>query len=85
MVKSSKSKKRKNRKNKEARKNPVKSRKINASTAYDTCTEQLSPFGGVLPLIKFFDLIGFRESFDSVLNRLHANPSWVTRKWLWAF
>ena len=38
-----------------------KSRKINASTAYETCTEQLSPFGGLLPLIKFFDLVGFRE------------------------
>ena len=74
MVKSNKSKKRKNRKNKEARKNPVKSRKINASTAYDTCTEQLSPFGGVLPLIKFFDLIGFRESFDSAYKPPSRKP-----------
>ncbi len=27
--------------------------KINASTAFDTCREQLSPFGGLLALIKF--------------------------------
>lgn len=25
-------------------------KKINVSTAYDTCSEQLSPFGGLLPL-----------------------------------
>jgi len=64
-VKSNKSKKRKNCKGKGFRKNPARSKKINASTPYDTCTEQLSPFGGVLALIKFFDLIGFRESFNS--------------------
>jgi hypothetical protein len=74
MVKSSKSKERKNRKNKGARKNPVKSRNINASTAYDTCTEQLSPFGGIFPLIKFFDLIGFRESFDSAYKPPSRKP-----------
>jgi len=64
MVKSNKSKKRKNRKAKGFRDTPARSKKINASTPYDTCTEQLSPFGGVLPLIKFLDLIDFRESFD---------------------
>ena len=40
-----------------------KPRKICASTAYETCSEQLSPFGGLLQLIKFFDLFGFREIF----------------------
>ena len=33
--------------------NGAEGRKINASTAYETCTEQLSPFGGLLALIKF--------------------------------
>ncbi len=28
-------------------KNRAKARKINASTAYQTCSEQLSPFGGL--------------------------------------
>jgi len=28
--------------------NEAKARKINASTKYETCTEQLSPLGGIL-------------------------------------
>ncbi len=64
MVKSNKSKKRKNRKIKGLNEKPVEAKKINASTTYDTCSEQLSPFGGLLPLIKFFDLVGFRQLFD---------------------
>jgi len=74
MIKSSKSKKRKNRKGKGIGTKPVRSKKINASTAYETCTEQLSPFGGVLPLIKFFDLVGFRESFDSAYKAPSRKP-----------
>jgi len=31
--------------------NGAKARKINASTKYETCTEQLSPFGRILVLI----------------------------------
>lgn len=46
-------------------KNAAEARKINASTRYETCTEQLSPFGGVLSLIKFFDLVNFQEIFSS--------------------
>ncbi|MDM8536794.1 IS1380 family transposase [Desulfobacterales bacterium HSG17] len=71
MVKSNKSKKRKNRKYKGFKRNPVSSKKIKASTPYDTCTEQLSPFGGVLALIKFFDLIGFKAIF----NLAYIGPS----------
>jgi hypothetical protein len=48
-----------------------KARKINASTEYDTCTEQLSPFGGLLGLIKFLDLIKFEEIFE----HLYIKPS----------
>ena len=36
-----------------------RARKIDASTPYETCTEQISPFGGLLGLIKFLDLIDF--------------------------
>jgi len=64
MVKSKKSKKRKNRKYKGFKANTARARKINASTAYETCTEQLSPFGGLLPLIKFFDLVDFKQIFS---------------------
>ena len=41
-------------------------RKITASTGYGTCTELLSPFGGLLALIKFLDLIQFQEVFEHV-------------------
>ena len=44
--------------------NRTKERKINASTPYETCTEQLSPFGGLLALIKFFDLVNFHKIFN---------------------
>jgi hypothetical protein len=45
-------------------KNRSKARKINASTHFETCTEQLSPFGGLLALIKFLDLIDFKQIFN---------------------
>lgn len=51
-----------------------KARKINASTPYDTCTEQLSPFGGLLALIKFFDLIDFREIIYSAYHQPSREP-----------
>ena len=49
-------------------------RKINASTAYETCTAQLSPFGGLLPLIKFIDLVGFREIFHFAYRPPSCDP-----------
>jgi hypothetical protein len=55
---------RQNRSSKGFNKNRSKSRKINASTQYETCTEQLSPFGGLLALIKFLDLIDFKQIFN---------------------
>ena len=61
MVKSKKSKNRKNRKTKGFSPNGARARKINASTAYETCSEQLSPFGGLLAMIKFLDLIGLKN------------------------
>ena len=65
MVKRRKNNTKKKRPGKGFRQNGTKARKINGSTVYETCTEQLSPFGGLLPLIKFFDLSGFKEIFDS--------------------
>ena len=44
---------------------PAKARKINASTVYDTCSEQLSPFGGLLALIKFSDSTDFQPPVPS--------------------
>ncbi len=42
---------------------PARARKIDASTPYDTCSEQLSPFGGLLALVKFLDLVDFKQIF----------------------
>ena len=43
-----------------------RARRIKASTAFETCTEQISPFGGLLGLIKFLDLVQFEEIFNQV-------------------
>lgn len=48
--------------------------KINASTAYDTCREQLSPFGGLLALIKFLDLIQFKQLVHECYRRPRRRP-----------
>jgi len=48
---------------------PEEARRISASTHYETCSEQLSPFGGVLALIKFFDLVRFEEIFEDAYQK----------------
>ncbi len=69
MVKRRKNNTSKKRYSKGFSKNRIKARKINASTAYGTCTEQLSAFGGLLALIKFLTMH---------INSHGANPGWVT-------
>lgn len=54
--------------------NRLRARKINASTSYETCSEHLSPFGGLLALIKFFDLFKFKEIFNSAYLSPHREP-----------
>jgi len=49
-------------------------RKIKASTPYGTCTERLSPFGGLLGLIKFLDLLKFEEVFDQLYREPGREP-----------
>ena len=65
---------RKNRNRKGFCKKRPRPRKIGASTAYETCSEQLSPFGGLLPLIKFIDLVGFREIFHFAYRPPSRDP-----------
>jgi hypothetical protein len=48
--------------------------KIRASTPYGTCRERLSPFGGLLGLIKFMDLLRFEEVFDRVYKGPGRDP-----------
>jgi hypothetical protein len=64
MVKRRKKSTRKKRSSKGFKGNGTEARKINASTSYETCTEQLSPFGGLLAVIKFLDLVKFRDIFQ---------------------
>jgi hypothetical protein len=51
-----------------------KYRKISPSMAYETCSEQLIPFGWLLALIKFFDLVGFREVFHFAYRPPSRDP-----------
>lgn len=74
MVKKRKKSTRKNRTSKGFKAIREKARKINASTGYDTCTEQLSPFGGLLALIKFFDALKLREIFSSAYHEPTREP-----------
>ena len=54
MVKQRKKNTKKKRNGKGFKANGAEVGKISASTVFETCTEQLSPFGGILALIKFF-------------------------------
>ena len=40
--------------------------KIGPSTKFETISERLSPFGGLLGLVKFMDLVKFKEIFDGL-------------------
>jgi len=74
MVNSTKSDFRQNRKAKGSIENRARASKINAFTLYETCGEQLSPFGGLLATIKFFDLLGFEQLFDSAYQAPARKP-----------
>lgn len=74
MVKQRKNNNRKSRNSKGFNKNRAEARNINASTVYETCPEQLSPFGGLLALIKFLDLVNFKEIFHSEYQSPSREP-----------
>ena len=57
--------------NKGSGENPPRARKIGPNTRYETCTERLTPFGGVLGLIKFLDLF----QFEAIFEELYLAPS----------
>jgi hypothetical protein len=56
------------------REEPERARRITASTPYGTCTERLSPFGGLLGFIKFLDLLGVEEVFNGVYKGPSREP-----------
>jgi len=51
-----------------------KASKIGSSTAYDYCRERLSPFGGLLGLVKFLDLVKFKEIFEGFYKSPERMP-----------
>jgi hypothetical protein len=51
-----------------------KASKIGASTAYDYCRERLSPFGGLVGLVKFLDLVKFKEIFEGFYKAPERMP-----------
>ena len=75
MAKLRKKNTRKTRKSKEFTKKLVKARQINASTRIGTCDESLSPFGGLLTVVKFLELVQFREIFRSDYTKPSRKPA----------
>src|SRR3990170_7562397 len=53
---------------------PAKASKIGYSTPYSYCSERLSPFGGLLGLVKFMELIKFKELFEGLYNPPSRTP-----------
>lgn len=53
---------------------PVKASKIGASTGYDYCRDRLSPFGGLLGLEKFMELVKFKEIFNGFYKAPSRTP-----------
>lgn len=49
--------------------------KIGASTKYEYCSEQMSPFGGLLGVVKFLDLVKFKEIFYKFYNSPTRTPA----------
>ena len=48
--------------------------KIGHSTPYGCCSERLSAFGGLLGLIKFMELIRFKEIFEGLYKPPSRTP-----------
>jgi hypothetical protein len=74
MAKRRKNNNRKTRKGKGLSKKFVKAKRINASTRVETCNESLSPFGGLLAVVKFFDLVQFKDIFDADYTKPSRHP-----------
>jgi hypothetical protein len=52
----------------------AKATRIGPSTAYGYCSERLSPFGGLFGLVKFMDVVRFKEIFDGFYKAPARTP-----------
>jgi hypothetical protein len=75
MAKLRKKNTKKTRKGKEFTKKFVRAKRINASTRIETCDEALSPFGGLLAMVKFFEIVQFREVFNAFYTKPSRDPA----------
>ncbi|TVM00418.1 MAG: hypothetical protein CV087_13695 [Candidatus Brocadia sp. WS118] len=64
---------------------PVQASKIGHSTVYRYCSERLSPFGGLLGLVKFMELIRFQEIFEGLYNPPSRTPEMGHQKMVYGF
>jgi len=71
MAKRRKQNTRRTHKGKEISKKLARANKINASTRVETCDESLSPFGGLLAVVKFLEVVQFQDIFKA----FYTNPS----------
>ena len=71
MVKSRKKRNRKSRINQGRNRRPREARKIRPSTPYGYTDELLTPYGGLLPLIKLLDGLKFHDLF----NQMYREPA----------
>ena len=53
---------------------PGKASKIGPSTPYGYCSERMSSFGRLLELVKFIDLVGFKEVFEGIYKPPSREP-----------
>jgi len=65
---------RKTLKGKEITKKLIRATGINASTRIETCNDSLSPFGGLLAVVKFFEIVHFRETFNTIYTKPSRDP-----------
>lgn len=75
MAKKRKKNIRKTRKGKGIPKKLARTNKINASTRVETCDESLSPFGGLLAVVKFLDVVQFQEIFEAFYTKPSRKPA----------
>lgn len=68
MARSKKKSNRKSRRNQGRNRQSPEARKIGPSTPYDYTNEHLTPYGGLLPLVKLLDGLKFRELFQDLFH-----------------
>lgn len=59
---------------KKTRRDTERTTKINANTRVGLCEDKITAFGGMLALVKMFDLLGFEEEFEKTYTAPSRKP-----------